>query len=195
MRLLTRILLIALAAVALTLAACGDDDDDGLGDGSASPAANGSATPSATGADESPGASPDETDGANVTPTPVHTPAGPTPVAPTLDTGVRQIGEGTINFTLVPNSQVPIDGLGLVPAGAETPPCAAFVFAFNWSITDPYPVGGNQVAWRITRQDSTEDVAAGADGKAKVGCGRLTVINTGPDQVTVAVHYLLGAIP
>lgn len=194
MRLLTRILLIALAAVALTLAACGDDDDDGAGDGSASPAVSGSLSPSATGADKSPGASPGETDGANVTPTPVPTPSGPTPVAPTLDTGVKQIGEGTISFVLVPNGQIPIDGLGLIQAGAETPPCAAFVFVFSWQITEPYPAGDNQVAWKITRQDSTEDVAAGAGGAATVGCGQLTVINTGPDQVTVAVHYLQGAI-
>ncbi len=130
----------------------------------------------------------------SATQTTAPTPAGPSPVAPTLDTGVSQIGEGTISFVLVPNGQIPIDGLGLIQAGTETPPCAAFVFAFSWQITDPFPVEDNQVAWKITRQDSIDDVAAGADGTATVGCGQLNVINTGPDQVTVSVHYLQGAI-
>jgi len=192
MRLVTRLLLIGLASVALTFAACGDDDD--ATDGSPTPSASGSSSPAATGADETPGASPDETDGEGATVTPVPTASGPTPLAPTLDAGVAQIGEGTINFTLPPNGQVPIDGLGLIQAGKETPPCAAFVFAFSWQITEPYPAEGNQVAWKITRQDTTEDVASGADGKATVGCGLLTVINTGPDEVTIAVHYVQGAI-
>lgn len=190
MRLLTRILLIGLTSVALAFAACGDDDDDGAADGSQTPA-SGSPAASGTG---TPAASPDESGDASATATPVETPAGPSPVAPTLDAGVKQIGEGTISFTLLPNGQFPIDWLTLIQPGTETPPCAAFVFAFSWQITKPYPVGDNEVSWKITRQGVTEDVASGADGTATVGCGQLTITNTGPDEATISIHYLQGAI-
>lgn len=186
--------MIALASVTLAFAACGDDDDNDSTDGSPASSTSGSPSPSETAGGESPGASPGTTDVATITPAPTAaTPSGPTPVTPKLDAGVNQIGEGTITFTLLPNGQLPIDGLGLIQAGKETPPCAAFVFAFSWQITNPFPVGDNTVAWKMTQQGSTEDVAAGPAGTATVGCGQLTVINTGPDQVNVAVHYIQGA--
>jgi len=103
---------------------------------------------------------------------------------------VQQIGEGTINFVLVANGQFPIDGLGLIQPGTEAPPCAAFVFAFNWQITDPYPPGDSQVTWEIIAQDNRNEVASGAAGTASVGCGQLIALNNGPDQIGVSVHYI-----
>jgi len=188
MRLLVRLPLIGWAAVVLTFAACGDDDDDR--DRSATPTTSGSATGDA----ESPGSSPDDTGAPDATETPEPTTAAPTPIAPTLAAGVRKIGEGTINFVLAANGLFGIDGLALIQPGTETPPCAAVVFSFDWQITEPYPPGGNTVQCRITSQDITEDVAAGPDGAATVGCGQLTAVNPGSAQISVAVHYIQGSV-
>ena len=197
MRMVTRILLISLAATALlAVAACGGDDDDDNGgvdgNGTASPAPSGSLSPSATGGGVSASASPNGTEPAGETPRPAS--SAPTPVKPALDAGVQQVGEGTISFVLVPNGQFSIDGLGLIQPGTEPPPCAAFVFAFSWQITDPYPPGDSQVTWQIIAQDSRDDVASGAAGTASVGCGQLIASNNGPDQIGVSVHYVQGAI-
>jgi hypothetical protein len=194
-----RLLLVFLTAIALVAgAACGGDDDDDNGgvdgNGTVSPAVNGSPSPSATGGGVSASASPNGTEPAGETSTPRPTSSAPTPVKPALDAGVQQVGEGTIGFVLVPNGQFPIDGLGLIQPGTEPPPCAAFVFAFSWQITDPYPPGDSQVTWQIVAQDSRDDVASGAAGTASVGCGQLIASNNGPDQIDVSVHYVQGAI-
>jgi hypothetical protein len=197
MSIVTRILLVSLAATALlAVAACGDDDDDGGvdGNGTASPAVSGSPSASATAGPGSASAAPNETDASIETPTLQPTSAAPAPGKPALEAGVQQIGEGTINFVLVANGQFPIDGLGLIQPGTEAPPCAAFVFAFNWQITDPYPPGDSQVTWEIIAQDNRNEVASGAAGTASVGCGQLIALNNGPDQIGVSVHYVQGAI-
>lgn len=184
----SKIFAILIAVSALLIAACGDDDDE-AGNGSVSPTASGS--PSATGADETPDASPDGTGQPAGTPTTQPTGAAPTPA---LDPGVKKIGEGTMTFILIPGGQFPVDGLGLIQPGTATPTCAAFVFAFAWQITDPFPPGSNAMTWRITQGDSTEDVGSGADGTATVGCGLLTAMNTGPATISVSVRYVQGEI-
>lgn len=183
---------VCLGLLAFLGVACGDDDDE-AGNGSASPTA--SRSPSATGADETPEASPDETEQPSLTPAPESTTAAaPTPRPPVLEPGVAKIGEGTMTFSLLPEGEYRIDPLALIQPGTATPPCAAFVFAFSWQITDPFPPGSNQIVWRITQQDVTQDVGQGASGTATVGCGQLIALNDGPDTINVSVWYKQGEI-
>lgn len=191
MKRLSKVFAILIAVSALLIAACGDDDDE-AGNGSVSPTAGGS--PSATNGDETPDASPDGTEQPvpTLTLSPTSNAPTPTPRAPSLDAGVKKIGEGTMTFSLVPGSQFPVDGYGLIQPGTTPPSCAAFVFAFTWQVTDPFPPGANRVTWRITRQDGTEDVGSGAAGTATVGCGQLTATNDGADAISVSVWYVQG---
>ncbi|HET8943929.1 MAG TPA: hypothetical protein VFO59_04040 [Dehalococcoidia bacterium] len=189
----SKVFAVLIAVSVLVIAACGDDDDDdGVENGSASPTA--SRSPSATGADETPQASPDGTGQPSLSPTPAPTAAAPTPRPPSLAAGVRKIGEGTMTFTLLPEGEFPLDPLALIQPGTTAPPCAAFVFAFSWQITDPFPPGANTLIWRITRQDVTEDVGLGASGSDTVGCGQLMAVNDGPDTINVSVWYIQGEI-
>lgn len=188
MRLPAYVLIITLAVFTLSVAACGDDDEDG--DASVTPTATGS--PSATNDGESPTTTPSLTIPPGGTETPGPTSAAPTPGAPPLPAGVTQITEGTMNFVVISGGQFSFDGQGLVQPGTQPPPCETFVFAFAWQITDPFPPGDNSVTWRVTQQGATNDIASGADGSATTGCGLITAVNTGLDQVTVNVRYILG---
>lgn len=189
---MTRWILSILTVLAvLMLAACGGDDE---GDKSASTSASPSASASAS---QSPRASPANTGSVadNGTPAPVQgtpsTTAAPPPAEPPLGPGVTKIGSGTMTFVIAPNGSFPVDGYALVQ-GAEPPPCAAFVFAFRWEITNPSPPGDASIAWEITRQDIRQEVASGAQGTATVGCGMLTAVNRSQTTLTVSVHYVQG---
>ena len=176
-------LILLVAALALTLAACGGDDDGGA---SQTATAGASLGPSTT-ASKTPAPS------KSPTPTPGPTTAAPTPVGPTLAPGVKNIGSGTINFVLAPNGQFPIDGVALIQPPNQPPPCAAFVFAFSWQITNPNPPGDRAVFWQMNQQGVITDVASGPDGAASVGCGQLIAFNKTSDPVTVSVYYVQGA--
>jgi len=177
-------LILLVAALALAAAACGGDDDNGgasttaTGSGSPGPSASGTKTPA-------PSKSP--------TKTPAPTAAVVTPAVPTLAAGVKKIGDGTMTFVLAANGQFPIDGQGLVQPGTQAPPCASFVFAFGWQITNPYPPGDKAVFWQINQQGVVSDVASGPAGTASVGCGQLIALNKTSDPVSVSVAYVQGS--
>jgi hypothetical protein len=199
MRTFTRLLLIGAAAAAVILAACGDDDDDdGGGDGAgADTSATASATlsPSGPAGDQSPGVSTDVTATATSTPVPATPTAPPLPPKPSLGDGVQQVGEGTTTFVIEPNGIHQIDGLYLLQLqGVDPPPCAAFVLAFSWLITNPSPPTGQQVVWEIIRQDARDPVASGPEGSTTVGCGQLLAMNPGTQTISVSVYYVQGAI-
>lgn len=193
---MTRYLLFFLAVLALVLGACGGGDDDDVGD-AGSPAASVSPMSSADG--RTPAASPTEatSDGGEATEapaarTPTPAPALPPP-EPSLEGGAQKVGSGTMTFTLLPSGQFPIDPLGLLPAGTTPPACDVFVFAFTWEITSPDPPGSEQVVWETVSGEQRQQVAAGAEGEASVGCGQLFAVNRGANTLVVGLHFVQGA--
>ncbi len=142
-----------------------------------------SPVPASSGTDETPASDP--------TPTPVNEPA-PSPPAPELGEDQTKLAEGTLVSTLLASGVAsydptvfPLDG------GATPPPCAGFVYLFNWQVTEPYPADSVALVWRTTRMDSTQEVGRGASGSATAGCGILEAKNDGGDRITVAVHYII----
>ena len=181
------VLMLAMALPALYLA-CSSDSDNGS---SASPSAVASASFSPRGT-----FAPGETKTA--TPSPPPPSAGETPgppPAPAFSSGVSKTAEGVLGFTLLPGVKNSFDPI-VFPAdpGLQQPPCPQFVFAFGWTVTDPYPPDNVSLTWRLNRQgQSVVDIGSGPTGSQTVGCGAIEAINNSPVNVTVSIHYLTGA--
>ena len=175
------------AVFAVVLAACGDDNES-------APAT--SSSPSASSTVASATFAPGETKAPTAAaPATSEGPAAPTPVMPQLSSGVRRIGEGTMNFTLVPNVNTTFDPSTFpLEQPNEKPPCSAFVFAFGWQVTNPYPAPTDlALVWRRTSEGQTVEVARGPAGEQNVGCGLLEAFNAGTSDVSVSVHYIIGS--
>jgi hypothetical protein len=170
-------LLFAVAAVVTLglLAACGGDDDettDGLG----------SITPIGT-KDTTP------------TPPPANGNGAPAPVEPELDEQLAEITRGDLEATIEPGGAYDLDPETLVLGAGSSASCDNLQFDFSWQITDPYPPEGAGLAWQIQRDSGPVTVASGPAGNQAVGCGLLQATNTGSVPFTVAIKYLIGALP
>jgi len=175
------LLIVILAALVSLLAACGGGDDTAT----QSPAFSG------------PTFAANQTKAATRTAVPSTGGGTAPPVAsPELDPIVQKLGEGALEFTIGPGDSYGFDPLGLpVGSGKQPPPCAAFVFAFTWQVTDPYPADNVDLRWRLNRMGGAVEIARGPSGDQTVGCGLLEAVNSGDASVSLSVRYLIGTAP
>jgi hypothetical protein len=172
---------LAAAFLLLLLAACGSGDDSATH----SPAFSGPTFA----ANQTKAATPTE-----APPTDVRT--APPLASPQLDSVVQKLGEGALDITIGPGESYGFDPLSLpVDSGKQPPPCAAFVFAFTWQVTDPYPAESMDVRWRLNRMGGTVEIAHGPSGEQTVGCGLVEAVNSGDASVSLSVRYLIGTAP
>ena len=172
---------LAAAFVLLIVAACGGGDDSA----SSSPALNG------------PTFAANQTKAATRTAVPSTAGGTAPPVAsPELDPIVKKLGEGALEITIAPGESYGFDPLGLpVDPGKQPPPCAAFVFAFTWQVTDPYPADNVDLRWRLNRMGGAVEIARGPSGDQTVGCGVVEAFNSSDASVSLSVRYLIGTAP
>ncbi len=123
-------------------------------------------------------------------------PLAPPARAPILEGSVRAIGQGRIELSIQPGQSSSIDGLRLaIQAGIAAPPCAAFVFAFVWQVTQPYPAGTASVEFIGNRMGGTFTVGRpGPEGSGQIGCAGLDAINRGAMPVKIEVRYVIGEV-
>ncbi|MGH9203024.1 MAG: hypothetical protein ACRD2A_17500 [Vicinamibacterales bacterium] len=136
----------------------------------------------------------DENNGAE-TPTPSANAEAPAPPVPELEPSQHKIAEGTLTTTINSGAVSRFDPQELpLETGNALPACAAYVFAFGWQVSQPYPPDEVDIVWRTERMGEVAEVASGASGTASIGCGYLETVNNSSFTVIVDAHYLIAEI-
>jgi len=119
------------------------------------------------------------------------------PPMPELGEGVREIGGKLITLAPSPGLVATLTPYDLqLAAGEQRPPCDRFVFAFGWQVVDPAePRADFQLGWTFDGGGGPQEIGRGARGTAKVGCGVIKISNETGEDISVDIHYLLGAAP
>lgn len=167
----------ALAALALTISACGGDDDTVEDDGGN--------TPSGTKASPTP----------VLEGTPGPSATSPAPPVPEMDEAATLLAEGTMSLVVQPGLPHPIVPTDLPLEGENTlPDCEQFVFAFAWQVTLPYPPDGVAIAFQLPRDSGPVQISESPVGTSQTGCDTIEIVNSGQQSIVVDIHYKIGGI-
>jgi len=116
---------------------------------------------------------------------------------PELGEGIKEIGGKRITLAPSPGLLVTLTPYELeLAAGEERPPCDRFVFAFGWQVIHPAsPPADFNLEWTFEGADGPQEIGLGARGTANVGCGVIEILNDTGGDISVEIHYLVGAAP
>jgi hypothetical protein len=174
MRPLTPLLLASV--LALSLVACGGDDDTDQDLPNTTPIGTKDLTPAPSGT-AAPG------DGG----------AAPEPIDPQIDEELTETARGELEAVIEPAAAYEIDPEALAAEAGNAPSCDNFQFDFSWQVTDPFP-GGEALRWQMSREGAEVEIASGASGNQAIGCNQLSAVNNGDATITVSIKYAIGGI-
>jgi hypothetical protein len=115
--------------------------------------------------------------------------AGPTLALPSLDAGLRSVGDGSLRMNVGAGSRQDIDPLDLAQQAGTPPACADFVFVFSWQVD-----GQGTLTFVGNRQGGEFDIASGSQGRSSSsGCILLQAQNSGGSTVRGEMRYIIAS--